>query len=274
MSKYFEPCDEPLITSLDDYDCDERTKKAFELMTDCVEGEVSLPFSIIEAYSEYYHTIGGRYDVRKYGLSAMGLYSFYKRFPDITPLAFKEIGDLYIQDLFEDYKLEDIFEKMIETFGKTDDTFRLFILYVKEKADELDSKYEMEAAKLDDYRSEYDIEGRDDFYQFISYLQRLITDEHFKYDAIVDSLPSPELVKKDAMQLSELARFYRCTFGTDYPTSYFYTKVLACGLGIRECDEKIQYYVSAYKKTVDGTFTTREFMDSVRERREKRLGKK
>ena len=39
MSKYFEPCDEPLITSLDDYDCDERTKKAFELMTDCVEGE-------------------------------------------------------------------------------------------------------------------------------------------------------------------------------------------------------------------------------------------
>ena len=164
--------------------------------------------------------------------------------------------------------------KMIETFGKTDDTFRLFILYVKEKADELDSKYEMEAAKLDDYRSEYDIEGRDDFYQFISYLQRLITDEHFKYDAIVDSLPSPELVKKDAMQLSELARFYRCTFGTDYPTSYFYTKVLACGLGIRECDEKIQYYVSAYKKTVDGTFTTREFMDSVRERREKRLGKK
>ena len=43
---------------------------------------------------------------------------------------------------------------------------------------------------------------------------------------------------------------------------------------IEEEHEKIQYYVSAYKKTVDGTFTTREFMDSVRERREKRLGKK
>jgi len=274
MSKYFETSDEPLISSLDDYDCDERIKKAFEVMTDCVEEKVLLPFSIIKAYSDYYHTIGGRYDVRKYGLSAMGLYSFYKRFPDITPVAFKEIGDLYIKDLFEDYELEDVFEKMIKTFGKTDDTFKLFLLYVKEKADELDSKYLIEAAKLDDYRSEYDIEGCSDFYQFISYLQRLIKDQHFKYDDIIDSMPSPELVKKDAMQLSELARFYRCSFGMGEPTSYFYTRVLACGLGIRESDEKIQYYVSSYKKRVDGTFSTKEFMDSVRERREKRLRKK
>ena len=36
-----------------------------------------------------------------------------------------------------------------------------------------------------------------------------------------------------------------------------------------EDEEKIIYYVSARKENVDGTFSTKEFMDSVRERRKK-----
>ena len=274
MSKYFTTYHEPLISSLIDYDCDEQVKKAFECMTDCVDEKVELPFSIIQAYSDYFHSYGGRYDVRQYGLSAEGLYSFYKRFPDISPVAFKEISDRYIKDLFDDYELEDVFDKMIQTMGKKDETFELFLLYVDKKADELDSKYEEEASKLDDYSEEYYIEGRSDFYQFIPYLKRLMMYEHYQYDDIVDSLPSPEIVKKEAEQLSKLSRFYRCTFGSGYPTSYFYTKVLASGLRLREVDDKIKYYVSTVQKEIEGTFSTKEFMDSVRERREKRLGKK
>ena len=41
-----------------------------------------------------------------------------------------------------------------------------------------------------------------------------------------------------------------------------------------EDEEKIIYYVSARKENVDGTFSTKEFMDSVRERKEKELRKK
>ena len=134
--------------------------------------------------------------------------------------------------------------------------------------------YEEEASRLDEYRDEYYIEGISDFYQYITYLKDLVIYDHFLVDDIIDSMPSPEIIKKDTLQLKELARFYRCNLGMGYPTSYECTKILASGATIKEEDEKIAYYVSSRKEIVDGTFSTREFMDSVRERREKRLGKK
>ena len=134
--------------------------------------------------------------------------------------------------------------------------------------------YEEEASRLDEYRDEYYIEGISDFYQYISYLKDLVIYDHFLVDDIIDSMPSPDIIIKDALQLKELARYYRCHLGTGYPTSYECTKILASGATIREDEEKIAYYISARKEIVDGTFSTKEFMDSVRERREKRLGKK
>lgn len=274
MSKYFITEDEPLISSYQDGEYDERIRKTIDRLKDLVSDDIALPMSIIEAYADYYQSYGGRYDVRKYGLVAEGLCKFYKRFPHISKEAFKEIADRYIMDLFEDYDLESCFEKIIKVYGETDEAFELFITYVDKKADELDKKYEIEASKLDDYMEEYYIEGRADFYQFIPYLKRLVTGEHVHTDKIIDSLPSPEIVKKDALQLSELSRFYRCELGSGYPTSFFYTRVLSYGLRLLEVDEKIKYYVSSYQKEIEGTFSTREFMDSVRERKEKRLGKK
>ena len=134
--------------------------------------------------------------------------------------------------------------------------------------------FEKEASRLDEYCDEYYIEGVSDFYQYITYLKGLVIYEHLLVDDIIDNMPSPEIIKKDALQLIELARFYRCDFGLGYPTTYECTKILASGYTIREDDEKIAYIISAYKKIVEGTFSTKEFMDSVRERREKRLRKK
>ena len=134
--------------------------------------------------------------------------------------------------------------------------------------------YEEEASRLDEYRDEYYIEDVSDLYQYITYLKDLVIYDHFLVDDIIDSMPSPEIIIKDALQLKELARFYRCHLGMSYPTSYECTRILASGGSIREDDEKIAYYISSSKEIVDGTFSTKEFMDSVRERREKRLRKK
>ncbi|MBP5684550.1 MAG: hypothetical protein J6X02_04770 [Bacilli bacterium] len=134
--------------------------------------------------------------------------------------------------------------------------------------------YEKEASKLDDYYDEYYIEGISDFYQYITYLKGLVIYEHLPVDAIIDSMPSPEIIKKDTLHITELARFYRCHLGMGYPTSYECTKIIASGHILVEQDEKIAYYISAAKEFVDGTFSTKEFMDSVRDRREKRLRKK
>ena len=134
--------------------------------------------------------------------------------------------------------------------------------------------YEEEAAKLDEYSEEYYIDGISDFYQYIPYLKRLVIYDQIPVDDIIDSMPSPEIIKKDALQLKELARYYRCHFGAGYPTSYECTKIIASGSILEEQEEKIAYYISACKEIVDGTFSTKEFMDSVRERKEKRLRKK
>lgn len=134
--------------------------------------------------------------------------------------------------------------------------------------------YEEEARKLDDYWDEYHIEGVSDFYQYITYLKNLVIYQHIPVDTIIDSMASPELIKADALHLLELGRFYRCHLGLSYPTSYECTKIIADGHILVEQDEKIAYYISAAKEIVDGTFSTKEFMDSVRERREKRLRKK
>ena len=134
--------------------------------------------------------------------------------------------------------------------------------------------YEKEASKLDEYYDEYYVEGVSDDYQYITYLKYLVIHDHIPVDAIIDSMASPEIIKADALQLIQLVRYYRCYFGYGYPTSYECTKIIASGYILEEQEEKIAYYVSAVKEIVDGTFSTREFMDSVRERREKRLGKK
>ena len=274
MSKYFVTSEEPLISSYQAGEYDEEIRETIDRLKDVVGDDIKLPLSIIKAYSSYYHSYGGRYDVRQYGLSAQGLCAFYKMFPHISAKAFEEIADRYIMDLFQDYDLEAVFEKLITVYGETDEAFELFISYVDKKADELDKKYDIEASKLDDYSEEYHIEDYTEFYQFIPYLKRIVTGEHVHVEDIISSLPSSEIVKKDALQLKELSRFYRCEFGSGYPTSFFYTRVLSYGLGLRETDEKIKYYVSAYQKEIEGTFSTKEFMDSVRERKEKILRKK
>ena len=134
--------------------------------------------------------------------------------------------------------------------------------------------YEKEASKLDEYYDEYYIEGISDFYQYIPYLKGLVIHYHIPVDTVIDSMPSPEIIRKDALHITELARYYRCFFGMGYPTSYECTKIIASGGILVEQEEKIAYYISAAKEIVDGTFSTKEFMDSVRERKEKRLRKK
>ena len=237
-------------------------------------GDVELDRKTFNIFIEQFHCFGGRYNVRTRKETIKGVYGFVKDIPTLSSEAIDEIFFRYIEDIFEECKMKTVLKKYIELFGKTDDAFEQFILYLETKADEYAKKYKEDASKLDQYYDQYYMEDFADWYQYISYLKSIVVREHISADAIIDCLPSPELVKKDARHLSKLSYTYRSDFGVDYPASYKITKCLAKGEDLTIFGERPSYYISIIDSYEDATFTTKEFIDSIKKEEDKRLIRK
>lgn len=270
MEKYFEENQKTQLSMYLERGISDKMKKTIEFLICCL-GDVSLPLDIIESYKDYFYSSGGRYDVRTEVESVKGLYEFYKKFPSISAKAFEEISFRYIKDLFEEYSLDIVFEKLIKMHGKTDETLELFISYTEKKADELQKKRRKEARKLDRYLPIYHVDGLVDDY--IPFLKSLVIRKHISVDRILDSMPSPELVKKDREHLHRLSIVFHCYFGC-VPISYLITEDLAKGEDILKYGERPSYSVSFLEKPVETTFTTQEFIDSTKKTKDKELVRK
>lgn len=219
--------------------------------------DVELPVSIIKKFYGCFHSFGGRYDVRTEPETIKGIYSLYSKYPQLSDNAMDHIIHIYIKDLFDEYDLENMLGKFIGVFGETDEAFEVFYNYVERKADELQVIYDEDSKKLEEYKLTYEP-------QYIEYLQGLIKYEHLSVDKIIASLPSPELVKTDKEQLNDISTSTRIYFGVGYPISYSLTKRLVKNSdSLSESDEL--YYVINNDKKVPATFTTTEFLESVKE---------
>lgn len=219
--------------------------------------DVELPISIISELYGCFHRFGGRYDVRSESDTIKGLYSLYSKYPKLSGTAIDAVSSIYIKDLFDEYDLENMLGKFISVFGETDEAFEVFYNYVEKKADELQVIYDDDAKKLEEYKLTYEPE-------YIEYLQGLIKYEHLSLDKIIASLPSPELVKTDKEQLRDISASTRIYFGVGYPISYSLTKRLVKDKDSLSTSDEL-YYVINNDKKVPATFTTAEFLESVKE---------
>ena len=269
MEKYFKERKEfHLSTYLKRGNLSEELERTTKYLMYCL-GDVAMPLDIIETYDLYFSCFGGRYDVRHELETVKGLYEFYRKFPHITSEAFYEVAHRYIKDLFDVYSLEQVFKKMIEVYGETDEIFEKFIQYVELKAKKLEKKYDKAARKLDVYTKLYHIDGYEDGY--IPFLKSLILGKHIAVDKVIESMPGHELVVNDSKQLYSLAEKYRCYMGCGYPISYLMTRSLIKGEDLEEIYGKEPAYFITQSIIEPATFTTQEFIKSVEEHKVKKL---
>ncbi len=261
MSKYFE--DEKKIVLKQYYDiCDkEERDKVLKVLISL--GDVEISEALLKGYIKSLDILGGSYDVRKDPKTIQGIYKIYTKFPRLSTEAFEEIYDRYIDDLFTEYGLISVFEKVIKVFGETDQAVIFFFYYVDEKAKELSKKYDVEAYPLYRLSPLYDVEEKEDYDQYIAFLYRIIMREHISVDAIIDSIPSPEIVKRDIRQLDQLAKKYGTFMYCFEPLSFEITRSLAKGEDISKYKDQPSYYLCRDGQYEDATFSMKEFLDSI-----------
>ena len=271
MSKYFE--DSKKIVLKQYYDICDKSERDIVLKILICLGDVEISEALLKAYIVSSHTFGGRYDVRTDPKTIKGLYKIYTKFPRLSAEAFEEICDIYIDDLFIEYDLIFMFDKIIKVFGETDQAVIFFFYYVDEKADELSKMYDQKAHALYRLSPLYDVEYKEDYNQYIAFLYRIIMREHIPVDAVIDSIPSPEIVKKDIHQLDQLAKEYGTFMYLVEPLSFEITKSLAKGEDISKYKDQPSYYLYRDGQYEDATFTMKEFLDSIDSKKTKELMK-
>jgi len=262
MSKYFKESREEAFITARDYL--ETLSKSYmhdgeeyytKLMESVMEGSCFTKDEFDMFCSYFRSTIG--YDVKTKPKTISDLHYLVMKY-DLTRDGFEEIARVYTRELFEQYDLEEILEKLAFVFGKTDEMFEGFICYAQSKAKELDMVYEKESEKLDPFIEEY---GE----RFIKSMKHKIKRAHIKADTIISSLPSSDLIKKDEAHLLELAYKTRIYMGLGMPASHMYIEEYLEDETLSKLGEP-RYYINLGGKTevIGATFTKQEFLDSVK----------
>ena len=106
---------------------------------------------------------------------------------------------------------------------------------------------------------------------YIPFLKSLVRNKHMSADKIIECMPSPELVIKDCKQLFDLEKKYRCYMGAGYPISYRMTESLAKDEDLEKTYGLKQAYCLNQSIIEEATFTTQEFVESVKKYKTKKL---
>lgn len=270
MSKFFKeelkkeyPLSEFLVKEPEEFKGCIFTEEARQCRTKYIKeilGDISLDADTYKLFITQFQCFGGRYDVRTSKETIKGIYDISKRYPQLTAAALDEIWFTYIKDLFEEYALVDILEKYISIHGQTDDAIVAYLDFVARKAKEFDAPFKETAKELDKYKEEY---GE----RFITHLQHLMRSRHIPLEQVVDSLPSPELIKKDQEQLGEISRATRIYMDVCPPISQQMTDTLAAGESL-DCYLEQPLYIINGTRNITASFTKQEFLDSVEKQRE------
>jgi hypothetical protein len=223
-------------------------------------GDMELSEEMLKVFINQFNRLAGDYSVLVEEETIKGMYSFISNNRDLSPKAINELWPKYIKDLFEDYSLEEKYSDMLKVFGKNDETFQMFMIYVDTKAKELQEKYEEDAKRTDDLVGQYTS-------NFIEHLKYLITRKHIKYDRLMECLPEPSIIEEDENQLLEISRYYRIHFGVSNPISHDMVESLAKYNNLDEYDEEPKYYISTSNKSCPATFTKSQFLKTIEDKK-------
>jgi len=246
------------------YVCDKKYRELREKYIMSIIGDVELDEDTYRLFMGQFDTCGGRYDVQTKRETIKGIYEILQKYPFLTAASLDQIWFVYIHDQFEEYDLVDELGQYFKRYGKTEEALDKYLGYVDEIAKEYDKQFHIDAAKLSEFCEDY---GKD----LIQYLQYIIKSQHISADKIISFLPSKELIDGDRKQLDKIIKETRIFFGACYPISYQMIESLATGEGLDDYPEQPQYCICGTTR-IDTTFTKQEFLDSIKERKDK-MGK-
>lgn len=230
-----------------------RTKYIMEIL-----GDIEMDVETYKLFIGQFQSFGGKYDVRTKKETIKGIYDISEKYPFLAKDALDEIWFVYIQDLFEEYALDEMLGKYLELHGQTDDALQAYLDFVDRKAQEYNVRFEEDAKSLDKYMEEY---GED----LIKHLQYIVKSQHISASEIEKSLPSKELIEKDKQQLIDISTQTRIFMGCCHPISYQMIESLAVGEGLDYYPEQPAYLING-TRTIETTFTKQEFLDSIQKR--------
>lgn len=230
-----------------------RTKYIMETL-----GDVEMDIETYKLFIGQFQSFGGRYDVRTKPETIKGIYDISQKYPSLAKDALDEIWFVYIQDLFEEYALDEMLAKYFELHGETEDALQAYLDYVNRKAKEYDKRFEDEASQIESLKQEFGEE-------FVKHLQYIIKSQHISSEKIKSSLPEKELIDKDRQQLIDISTQTRIFMGCCHPISYQMIESLAVGDGLDYYPEQPAYLING-TRTIETTFTKQEFLDSIKKR--------
>ena len=230
-----------------------RTKYLIETL-----GDVEMDIETYKLFIGQFQSFGGRYDVRTKPETIKGIYDISTKYTFLAQDALDEIWFVYIQDLFEEYALDEMLGKYIELHGKTDDAISAYLDFIDRKAKDYEPRFEAEAEKLDQYIPEFGLD-------FIKHLKYIVKSQHIPASEIEKALPEKELIAKDRQQLVDISTQTRIFMGCCHPISYQMIESIAVGDGLDYYPDQPAYLINGSRK-IDTTFTKQEFLDSIQRR--------
>lgn len=261
MSKYFIQDEDIVKVRLSDYlkKCPLQEQKRVRRIIS-VLGDVSLTHSEIAVFVTQVNAYMSLHVYDKEDELLKEIYKFTSKFPQLSFCSVLTIADRYEKDIFEDYHMAEILEELIIIFGIEDITFEMFEAYLREKSTEVSNKIMKEALIFEKYRDSYSCEETT-IYDYIRFLTHCAVYEHIKVDKLLESMPSPEIIKKDIKFRSYVFQKYGTALPQE-PISFMMTRSLAKEESMDIYGEQPKY-CSLAKIYVDAPFTTQEFLDSI-----------
>ena len=136
---------------------------------------------------------------------------------------------------------------------------------------ELEKKYYMDEAKqLDIYKEYY--ETPEYSMDYIDFLKSLMVRHGVEADKVIESLPSPMIIKEDVKHLIDLSKRLHYHLSLCLPVSYVMTEYEILDKDIELFGERPYYYIKATEEKEYATYTTSDFIQ--KEYKGKRLIRK
>lgn len=224
-------------------------------------GDIEIKEDMIDTLRETFDSSKCRYGticLKKETIQS--IYEISELFPELSKDALLSISSIYIKDLFDKYSLIETLAIMIRKEGMEDKTFEEFMDKTTKLADQEDKKYDEVAWYIRIHCGEYP-------YDFVRSFEKFVKEHHISWEKFYKSLPSPELILKDQMELKELSlRTKECWSICQPITFQMLEDYLDGDTLLSEFEEQPAYYVSPYIGKQPTSFTKTDFLESIKEK--------
>lgn len=194
--------------------------------------------------------------------TVQSIYQISEMFPELTKEALLMISREYIKDLFDEYALLETLSIMIRKYGMEDTTFEKFMFEVTKKAEKEERRYADVAWHIRIYCGEYT-------YKFVKHFEKFVKEHHISWERFCESLPSPEIVLKDQMELKLLASMAKDCWQICEPITFQMLEDYLDGdTELSSYEEQPIYYISTSGKKIEVPFTKTDFLKSIQDKQE------